>query len=232
MPAGPVAGAGAAAAPRVEGAREAPIVREMEAVWFRSHGSDTTAIFTMPTAGYPPPATPATRVPEPAAAKVADHAPTAGRTALPIRTPQAAPVPATAGSPSRGGPPPAPYTPPPAVVPPAAAPPATPPPATSPPAAPASGSGAWKTAADEGWARATRAAEPAAAGTTRSGLPKRVPQAQLVPGGVETRSDREKSRRTPDEVRGLLSAYHRGVQRGRSAGLEQNGATSTKETSG
>jgi hypothetical protein len=25
-----------------------------------------------------------------------------------------------------------------------------------------------------------------------------------------------KNRRTPDEVRGLLSAYHRGVQRGRS----------------
>ena len=76
---------------------------------------------------------------------------------------------------------------------------------------------AWRTAADEGWPRASQAAEPTDAGTTRSGLPKRVPQAQLVPGGV-TESGRDRSRRTPDEVRGLLSAYHRGVQRGRTAG--------------
>ena len=62
------------------------------------------------------------------------------------------------------------------------------------------------------------AAEPADAGTTRSGLPKRVPQAQLVPGGVEPQGGQDRSRRTPDEVRGLLSAYHRGVQRGRTAG--------------
>jgi hypothetical protein len=61
------------------------------------------------------------------------------------------------------------------------------------------------------------AAEPPDAGTTRSGLPKRVPQAQLVPGGVQT-SLRNQQRRSPDEVRGLLSAYHRGVQRGRTAG--------------
>jgi hypothetical protein len=61
------------------------------------------------------------------------------------------------------------------------------------------------------------AAEPPDAGTTRSGLPKRVPQAQLVPGGVQS-GPRNQNRRTPDEVRGLLSAYHRGVQRGRTAG--------------
>ncbi|MFD0822382.1 hypothetical protein ACFQ0D_29600, partial [Micromonospora zhanjiangensis] len=68
----------------------------------------------------------------------------------------------------------------------------------------------------------TRAAESAIAGTTRSGLPKRVPQAQLVPGGVEAKGP-ERVKRTPDEVRGLLSAYHRGVQRGRTAGTDQNG---------
>ena len=61
------------------------------------------------------------------------------------------------------------------------------------------------------------AAEPPDAGTTRSGLPKRVPQAQLVPGGVQTGASAQQ-RRSPDEVRGLLSAYHRGVQRGRTAG--------------
>jgi hypothetical protein len=76
---------------------------------------------------------------------------------------------------------------------------------------------AWRTAADEGWHRATAAAAPPDAGKTRSGLPKRVPQAQLVPGGVQS-GPRDATRRTPDEVRGLLSAYHRGVQRGRTAG--------------
>ncbi|MGW4292020.1 ATPase, partial [Micromonospora chersina] len=88
---------------------------------------------------------------------------------------------------------------------------------------------AWRTAADDGWSRASKAAEPANAGTTRSGLPKRVPQAQLVPGGIEPKGSRASTRRTPDEVRGLLSAYHRGVQRGRTAGADLN-STSTKET--
>jgi signal transduction histidine kinase len=82
----------------------------------------------------------------------------------------------------------------------------------------------WRTAADEGWHRALAAAEPDSAGTTRSGLPKRVPQAQLVPGGVESGGPRDQTRRTPDEVRGLLSAYHRGVQRGRTAGSAEAAA--------
>jgi hypothetical protein len=94
---------------------------------------------------------------------------------------------------------------------------------------PAADADAWRTAADEGWARASRAAEPTTGGTTRSGLPKRVPQAQLVPGGIEPKGGRASTRRTPDEVRGLLSAYHRGVQRGRTAGADLN-STSTKET--
>ena len=89
---------------------------------------------------------------------------------------------------------------------------------------------AWRTAADEGWQRAMAAAEPAVSDTTRSGLPKRVPQAQLVPGGVQS-SPRNQNRRSPDEVRGLLSAYHRGVQRGRTAGSEEAaaGAPAPKE---
>jgi hypothetical protein len=72
------------------------------------------------------------------------------------------------------------------------------------------------------------AAEPVDAGTTRSGLPKRVPQAQLVPGGVQGGS-RTQQRRTPDEVRGLLSAYHRGVQRGRTDGTAEHSAHQAKE---
>jgi signal transduction histidine kinase len=73
----------------------------------------------------------------------------------------------------------------------------------------------WQTAADDGWRAASAAADARTAETTNTGLPKRVPMAQLVPGGVE-KPNNSVQRRTPEAVRGLLSAYHRGVQRGRS----------------
>jgi hypothetical protein len=90
-----------------------------------------------------------------------------------------------------------------------------------------SGDDRWRSAADEGWQRAMAASDPKDAGTTRSGLPKRIPQAQLVPGGVET-TPRQQHRRNADEVRGLLSAYHRGVQRGRTDGVAETAAAATQ----
>jgi hypothetical protein len=72
----------------------------------------------------------------------------------------------------------------------------------------------WRSAADDGWLAASAAAEPEVSGLTDAGLPKRVPMAQLVPGGVE-KNTANANRRSPEQVRGLLSAYHRGVQRGR-----------------
>ncbi|MFU8873711.1 nitrate- and nitrite sensing domain-containing protein [Micromonospora sp. SL4-19] len=191
----PVAAAPSApAAPRSELPGEAPIFREMEAVWFRSHGEDETTIFARPQFDEEP---------APAAA--------ASRRPLPTRTP---------GAQASGLPTPPPYSPP--AVPSA-------PPAAVPASTARGDADAWRTAADEGWSRASRAAEPGTGGTTRSGLPKRVPQAQLVPGGIEPKGGRSHVRRTPDDVRGLLSAYHRGVQRGRTAGADLN-STSTKET--
>ncbi|WP_189062294.1 sensor histidine kinase [Micromonospora parathelypteridis] len=246
LPVGPVAGPGAVAPPaapsvpaapvssRPEFPAEAPIFREMEAVWFRSHGDDATAIFTRPKFDEPPPAAAPADAGlrtgnggQPSAASVPAAAP--ARPPLPTRTPGSANTDgitpsATGGrgsAPAGGlGTPPS-YSPPPAAR--------TAPAAPTTPAAPAADPHAWRTAADEGWSRASRAAEPAPAGTTRSGLPKRVPQQQLVPGGIEPKSGRDRSRRTPDEVRGLLSAYHRGVQRGRTAGTDLN-STSTKES--
>ena len=213
-----------------------PIYREMEAVWFRAHGQDATTIFTMPQQGQAGSgAAPAQGWNDNAArsgngagvAAAQGYAGTPGRPPLPGRVPGGVAPPAPYTPPAPSAPAPAPYRP-------AAT--AVPEPATAPPVpvtdGPPSGGGSWRTAADEGWVRASRAAEPANAGTTRSGLPKRVPQAPLVPGGVAAKGGAEPSRRTPDEVRGLLSAYHRGVQRGRSAGGVQNGTTSTKETSG
>jgi signal transduction histidine kinase len=97
----------------------------------------------------------------------------------------------------------------------ASAPPAGPPP---PPR------GGWHTAADDGWRAARNAAEAPVRTQTRNGLPKRVPAAQLVPGGVEGGNAAKTTQRTPEDVRGLLSAYHRGVQRGR--GVEDRSSPS------
>jgi hypothetical protein len=74
----------------------------------------------------------------------------------------------------------------------------------------------WRSNADAGWSAARAAGEPQDGGMTETGLPRRVPMAQLVPGGVEG-ATAASERRTPDAVRGLLSAYHQGVQKGRNA---------------
>ncbi|TDB69866.1 ATPase, partial [Micromonospora sp. KC721] len=79
----------------------------------------------------------------------------------------------------------------------------------------------WQTAADDGWRAAVAASEVPVAATTETGLPKRTPMAQLVPGAVE-KPTTSVQRRTPEGVRGLLSAYHRGVQRGRSNPSDSN----------
>ena len=64
------------------------------------------------------------------------------------------------------------------------------------------------------------------------GLPRRVPMAQLVPGGVDAAAGAS-DRRTPEAVRGLLSAYHRGVQRGRGAhGKDDGSRVGSPQTSG
>jgi signal transduction histidine kinase len=124
----------------------------------------------------------------------------------------------SAPPPAPQSPPPAPQSPPPAPQPPPPAP-QPPPPAPQPP--PVVDHQAWRTAADEGWQAAAAAAEPTPGGATVSGLPIRQPQAQLVPGSAQpggSSSSTGGRRRSPEDVRGLLSAYHRGVQRGREHG--------------
>jgi hypothetical protein len=205
---------------------EAPIFLQMQASWFKGHDGTGPEDWSMPTAGYPPrplpdAAVPAAVVAPPAPAPVA--APRPEPTLPPARpsttserndraangaagsgTGQNGARPVNAGSDTGG--------------------------TQSVPRPRTSAEDHWRTAADEGWQRAMAAAEPPDAGTTRSGLPKRVPQAQLVPGGVQN-GPRHQNRRSPDEVRGLLSAYHRGVQRGRTAGSDEAvaGAPAPKE---
>ncbi|WP_091040119.1 nitrate- and nitrite sensing domain-containing protein [Glycomyces harbinensis] len=80
-----------------------------------------------------------------------------------------------------------------------------------------SGSYAWRTAADDGWQRVDNAfADTVVDETTSAGLPKRKPMDRLVPGAVEESQETVSAqKRNPEGIRGLLSAYHRGVQRGR-----------------
>ncbi|WP_245601687.1 sensor histidine kinase [Hamadaea tsunoensis] len=97
---------------------------------------------------------------------------------------------------------------------------------------PAAYAPSWQTSADDGWAAASAASSAAHDGgmdeTTGAGLPKRVPMAQLVPGGIERPGGAATvQRRTPEGVRGLLSAYHRGVQRGRTQQNDETPASST-----
>jgi signal transduction histidine kinase len=169
---------------------ELPIFREMEAAWFRSHGPLREERW----GGAPPP--PASAPPAPPSVKAA--------------TPS--------GTGQGMYPPPPQYQPP--GVPGGSAPGGSVRAASGGEAGPARppSSQEWRTAADTGWQAASQASEPRSAGTTRSGLPKRVPMDQLVPGGVDPASAQNRTRRTPEEVRGLLSAYHRGVQRGRAGG--------------
>ncbi|MEU7062074.1 nitrate- and nitrite sensing domain-containing protein [Streptomyces sp. NPDC046197] len=92
------------------------------------------------------------------------------------------------------------------------------------PAAESNGDSGWRSANDERWQQASRLRKPKAGGVTSSGLPRRVPKANLVEGTAEsTPQGGPQVSRAPEDVRGRLSNLRRGVQRGRSAGSEKNG---------
>ncbi|TJZ46169.1 sensor histidine kinase [Streptomyces piniterrae] len=81
----------------------------------------------------------------------------------------------------------------------------------------------WRSSNDERWERAERLREPKAGGVTASGLPRRVPKANLVEGAAEqTPQGGPQVSRAPEDVRGRLSNLRRGVQQGRTAGLDRS----------
>ncbi|MBD9730180.1 nitrate- and nitrite sensing domain-containing protein [Streptomyces caniscabiei] len=84
--------------------------------------------------------------------------------------------------------------------------------------------GDWRSANDERWQQASQLKKPKAGGVTSSGLPRRVPKANLVEGAATTTPQGgPQISRAPEDVRGRLSNLRRGVQRGRSASSETNG---------
>ncbi|MFJ6699173.1 nitrate- and nitrite sensing domain-containing protein [Streptomyces sp. NPDC091272] len=83
---------------------------------------------------------------------------------------------------------------------------------------------------DELVRQAERVRKPAAGGVTTSGLPRRVPKANLVPGTAQEQNHQSGPQvsRAPDDVRGRLTNLRRGIQQGRQAGT--NGTTGSFRT--
>ncbi|MET8974077.1 nitrate- and nitrite sensing domain-containing protein [Streptomyces sp. NPDC004539] len=91
-----------------------------------------------------------------------------------------------------------------------------------PAAAPASSS--WRTTPNDDLVRqAERVRQPASGGITTSGLPRRVPRANLVPGTAQQQQHQAGPQvsRAPDDVRGRLTNLRRGIAQGRQAGSGQ-----------
>jgi signal transduction histidine kinase len=84
---------------------------------------------------------------------------------------------------------------------------------------------------DERWRQAEQLRQPAAGGVTTSGLPRRVPRANLVAGTAQQEESTTQAgpqvSRAPDDVRGRLTNLRRGIQQGRQAGSETRGVGPT-----
>ncbi|MGW3348589.1 sensor histidine kinase [Nonomuraea rubra] len=76
----------------------------------------------------------------------------------------------------------------------------------------------WSSPADSGFQAAQAAAQPQQAGTTPSGLPRRVPKANLVPGTAslaEPQATSPAPQISPERLRSRLSSFQQGVRQGR-----------------
>ncbi|MFF5639227.1 nitrate- and nitrite sensing domain-containing protein [Streptomyces sp. NPDC012825] len=88
------------------------------------------------------------------------------------------------------------------------------------------GGAAWRSSPNDELVRqAERVRKPAAGGVTTSGLPRRVPKANLVPGTAQEQAHTAGPQvsRAPDDVRGRLTNLRRGIQQGRQAGNSTTG---------
>ncbi|KAA0922372.1 sensor histidine kinase [Streptomyces apricus] len=95
------------------------------------------------------------------------------------------------------------------------------------PAAAGAPASSWRTTPnDELGRQAERVRQPTAGGVTVSGLPRRVPRANLVAGTAQQQQHQSGPQvsRAPDDVRGRLTNLRRGIQQGRQAGTGQTGS--------
>jgi len=84
---------------------------------------------------------------------------------------------------------------------------------------------AWATPSDRGWEAAAAVASPATGGTTSAGLPKRVPQANLVPGAAGPEAAAPAPVRSAAATRDRFANFQRGSREGRAAAVsDENGS--------
>ena len=75
----------------------------------------------------------------------------------------------------------------------------------------------WSSPADEGWRAAEVVSAPSSGGVTSAGLPKRVPNANLVPGTAGLEPAASAPARSPAATRDRFASFQRGVKEGRAA---------------
>jgi signal transduction histidine kinase len=87
----------------------------------------------------------------------------------------------------------------------------------------------WSSPADEGWQAAQTVGSPSSDGATASGLPRRLPKANLVPGSIPNAPPAVPPR-SADAARDRLAGLQRGVSEGRATASEKAGAGGKEES--
>ena len=90
----------------------------------------------------------------------------------------------------------------------------------------------WSSTADTGWRAAEQAARPAIGDSTRAGLPKRVPQANLVPGSPLREERPLRIVRNPQRLAESTTGYFQGWRRGQEIGGFAVGGRPGREAAG
>ena len=88
----------------------------------------------------------------------------------------------------------------------------------------------WSSPADEGWQAATIVDSPSSKGSTSAGLPKRLPNANLVPGTIPSTQPVAPPTRSAAEARARLAGLQRGISKGRAAASEAANAGGEDES--
>ncbi|WP_141922471.1 sensor histidine kinase [Haloactinospora alba] len=81
----------------------------------------------------------------------------------------------------------------------------------------------WRSASDQGWQAAQSVSDPVAGGLTTSGLPKRVPKANLVPGTAPQQEGADEGpARSAKRVRDRFAGFQKGLREGRNQTDDQS----------
>ncbi len=91
----------------------------------------------------------------------------------------------------------------------------------------------WSSPGDAGWRAAEVAVAPASGGTTVAGLPRRVPQANLIPGAAAAEAPPQAPARSAAATRERFASLQRGMREGRAAtGIDRTQGTGEVSSDG